>query len=187
MPRTRCTATTFLTRCDGITAVDAFDATAILDFGGDRTRAIRELGARFGLIEPPKPAEQKALAAVLFRMIRRRDTQAQIEATAFAEGQRWVCPVIKSAKPRLGWMPRSLERGRPPNGRRLPEYGRCQKSSVQPGAASRISNLRIGTSPNHMAFPASRATFKLSTRPISRATPFRSESGLFPTGFRSGA
>jgi hypothetical protein len=70
--------------CD-VTAVDAFDATIILDFGGDRTRALRELAERFNLT---KAAERKALAGLLFRLIRQQATQAQIETAAFAEGVR---------------------------------------------------------------------------------------------------
>jgi hypothetical protein len=34
---------------NGVTAIDAFDATVILDYGGDRTRALRDLTLRFGL------------------------------------------------------------------------------------------------------------------------------------------
>jgi hypothetical protein len=34
---------------NGVTAVDAFDVVVILDFGGDRTRALHELAMRFGL------------------------------------------------------------------------------------------------------------------------------------------
>jgi hypothetical protein len=71
--------------CCGVTAVDAFDVTAILDFGGDRTRAMRELAERY---IPTKAVEQKALAGLLFRMRRRRASQAEIEAAAFAEGER---------------------------------------------------------------------------------------------------
>lgn len=71
--------------CGGVTALDAFDVTVILDFGGDRTRALRELAERFNLT---KAAERKALAGLLFRLIDRQATQAQIEAEAFAEGAR---------------------------------------------------------------------------------------------------
>jgi hypothetical protein len=35
----------------GVTAVDVVDAVTILDFGGDRTRALRELSLRFGLVD----------------------------------------------------------------------------------------------------------------------------------------
>jgi hypothetical protein len=68
--------------CD-VTAIDAFDATVILDFGGDRTRAMRELAERFNL---NKKAERKALTNLLFRLRRRNAPQQEIEAAAFAEG-----------------------------------------------------------------------------------------------------
>jgi hypothetical protein len=71
--------------CGGVTALDAFDVVAILDFGGDRTRALRDLAERFNLT---KAAERKALAGVIFRMLRQRATQEQIEAAAYAEGER---------------------------------------------------------------------------------------------------
>jgi hypothetical protein len=71
--------------CGGVTALDAFDVTVILDFGSDRTRAMRELAERFNLT---KAAERKALAGLLFRMRRRQATQEAIEAQAFAEGAR---------------------------------------------------------------------------------------------------
>ena len=35
--------------CDGVTALDAVDVVIILDFGGDRQRALRELAKRFGI------------------------------------------------------------------------------------------------------------------------------------------
>jgi hypothetical protein len=68
-----------------VTAIDAFDATVILDYGGDRTRALRELAERFNLT---KAAEKKAVARVIFRFIRQQASQAAIESAAFAEGQR---------------------------------------------------------------------------------------------------
>jgi hypothetical protein len=71
--------------CGGVTALDAFDVVAVLDFGGDRNRAMRELAARFNLT---KAAGRKALAVLLFRLIKRRATQAEIETAAFAEGRR---------------------------------------------------------------------------------------------------
>jgi hypothetical protein len=71
--------------CGGVTALDAFDVVTILDFGGDRTRALRELAERFNLT---KAAERKALAGLLFRLLRRQASQEEIEAAAFAEGQR---------------------------------------------------------------------------------------------------
>jgi hypothetical protein len=39
----------------GVTAIDVVDVVAILDFGGDRTRAMRDLAARFGLATAPEP------------------------------------------------------------------------------------------------------------------------------------
>jgi hypothetical protein len=70
--------------CD-VTAVDAFDVVCILDFGGNRRKALRELAARFNLT---KAAEKKALAGLLFRMIREQASQDAIEAAAMAEGNR---------------------------------------------------------------------------------------------------
>jgi hypothetical protein len=40
---------------DGVTAIDAVDVAAILDFGGDRTRALRELAVRFHLTDDTPP------------------------------------------------------------------------------------------------------------------------------------
>jgi hypothetical protein len=70
--------------CD-VKAIDAFDVITILDFGGDRTRALRELAERFNLT---KAGEKKAVARVIFRLIREQASQAAIESAAFAEGQR---------------------------------------------------------------------------------------------------
>jgi hypothetical protein len=71
--------------CGGVTALDAFDVVAILEFGGDRRRAMTTLATRFGLT---KAEERKTLARLLFSMIRRQATQEEIEAAAFAEGAR---------------------------------------------------------------------------------------------------
>jgi hypothetical protein len=71
--------------CDGVTAIDVFDVMMILEYGGDRTRALRELAKRFNLT---KAAEQKILAKLLFRLIRQQADQEAIEAAAFAEGER---------------------------------------------------------------------------------------------------
>jgi hypothetical protein len=68
-----------------VAAVDAFDATVILDYAEDRDRAMRELADKFGL---SKTAELKALAALLHRMVRQRASHAEIERAAFAEGER---------------------------------------------------------------------------------------------------
>lgn len=69
----------------GVTALDAFDVAVILDFGGDRNKALRELAERFNLT---KAAERKSLAGVLFRLIRQQANQRDIEAAASAEGER---------------------------------------------------------------------------------------------------
>ena len=71
--------------CGTVTALDAFDVVTILDFGGDRKRALRDLAERFNLT---KAAEKRALAGLMFRMIRRRASQAEIETAAIAEGER---------------------------------------------------------------------------------------------------
>jgi hypothetical protein len=71
--------------CGGVTALDVFDVVTILDFGGDRTLALRELAQRFNLT---KAAEKKAVASVIFRLIRQQATQQEITAAAFAEGER---------------------------------------------------------------------------------------------------
>ena len=71
--------------CSGVTAIDAVDATIILDFGGDRRKGLAALAERFGLT---KRDEQKKLAALIFRLIRQRATQEEIERQAYAEGER---------------------------------------------------------------------------------------------------
>jgi hypothetical protein len=68
-----------------VRAVDAFDALVILDYGGDRNRAIRELAERYEL---RKNTERKAVAALIFRLVRHGAAQEVIEAAALAEGQR---------------------------------------------------------------------------------------------------
>jgi hypothetical protein len=73
------------TWCDGVTALDVVDVVIILEFAGDRDRALRELAQRCGLA---KAAERKAIAVLLFRLIREQADQAAIEAAAFAEGDR---------------------------------------------------------------------------------------------------
>ena len=71
--------------CGGVTALDAFDVVAILDFAGDRRKAMVDLAERFNLT---KAAERKTLAALLFRMIRQQAAQEEIEAAALAAGER---------------------------------------------------------------------------------------------------
>jgi hypothetical protein len=68
-----------------VTAIDAFDAAVILQYGGDRDQAMRQMAERFRLDKKP---ERKALTALLFRMVRQQAPQAEIEAAAFAEGER---------------------------------------------------------------------------------------------------
>jgi hypothetical protein len=70
--------------CGGVTAIDVFDVVAILDHGGDRKKALTELAARFGL---SKAAERKAIASLIFRLIRRNASQKEIESAALAEGE----------------------------------------------------------------------------------------------------
>jgi hypothetical protein len=71
--------------CDGVTALDAVDVVTILEFGGGKERALRELAERFGLV---KTAERKAIAGLIFRLIRKQADQEAIEAAALAEGKR---------------------------------------------------------------------------------------------------
>lgn len=70
--------------CD-VTAIDAFDVTAILDFGGDRTKALHDLAGRYGL---NKAGERRAVAGLIFRLIREQAGQGDIETAALAEGAR---------------------------------------------------------------------------------------------------
>jgi hypothetical protein len=71
--------------CKPVTALDAFDALTILNYGGDRKKALAKLAEEYGLA---KTMENKALARLIFRLIRRQASQAEIEAAAMAEGQR---------------------------------------------------------------------------------------------------
>jgi hypothetical protein len=68
-----------------VSAIEAFDAVVALDFGGDRKEALRELAERFGL---SKTAERKAVASLIFRLVRHKAAQEVIEAAALAEGKR---------------------------------------------------------------------------------------------------
>ena len=68
-----------------VTAVDAFDVIAILDFGGDRKKALRELAERYGL---SRRQQRRALARLIHRLIRSRASQETVEACAYAEGER---------------------------------------------------------------------------------------------------
>lgn len=71
--------------CAGVTALDVFDVVTILDFGGDRRKALADLADRFNVT---KASERKALARLLFRLIRRQESQVAIETAAFTEGSR---------------------------------------------------------------------------------------------------
>ena len=79
-PPTRCTPATCPSWCT-VTAIDAFDVVTILDFGGDRTRALRELAERFGL---SKTEERKVVSRVIFRLMRQG-------ATAEHDPPRGIC------------------------------------------------------------------------------------------------
>jgi hypothetical protein len=68
-----------------VSAIDAFDATAILEFGGDRNRALRELAERFGL---SKREENRAVARLIYQLCREQAPQEVIETRAYAEGER---------------------------------------------------------------------------------------------------
>ena len=65
--------------------IDVIDVVTILDFGGARQRALRELAQRFNL---DKAAERRQLSQLIFRMIRQRAPQAAIESSAFTEALR---------------------------------------------------------------------------------------------------
>jgi hypothetical protein len=66
-----------------VRAVDVFDAVVILDFGGDRDRALRELAERFNLSKAPA---RKAVAATIYRRVRQRADQEAIESAAYTSG-----------------------------------------------------------------------------------------------------
>ena len=69
----------------GVTALDAFDVATILDFAGDRTRALRELSQQFGLDQAD---QRKAVIAAIYRSVKGGLPQHAIEAAAYAEGER---------------------------------------------------------------------------------------------------
>jgi hypothetical protein len=81
-----------------VSAIDSFDAATILQYGGDRNKAMREMAERFGLT---KAAEKKALSKILFRMIREQSPQEAIETAAYDEGaklglsQQEVCRIAR--------------------------------------------------------------------------------------------
>lgn len=70
--------------CD-VRAVDAFDATVILDFNGDHKKALRDLAGRFGL---NKNSEKKKLAAMMFSLIKRQVSQIEFDSAVFEDGKR---------------------------------------------------------------------------------------------------
>ena len=86
--------------CAGVTALDAFDVTVILDFGGNRTKALHVLGERYGLT---KREERRTVARLIFKLLRKQAPQHDIEVAAFAEGDRLgltraqVCQVARWA------------------------------------------------------------------------------------------
>jgi hypothetical protein len=66
-------------------AIDAVDAAIILAHSGDRTKGLTALAGRFGL---GKGEERKAIARLMFKMIKQQRSQPEIEAAVFAEGSR---------------------------------------------------------------------------------------------------
>ncbi len=67
--------------CGTVTALDVVDVVTILDFAGDRRRALRELAERHGL---NKTEERRQLARLLFRLRRKNAPQHVIEQKAYA-------------------------------------------------------------------------------------------------------
>jgi hypothetical protein len=74
----------FLAWCT-VTAIDVFDVVTILDFGGDRPRALSALADRFGF---SKTEERKVVSRLIFRLMRQGATAEHIRREAFAEGVR---------------------------------------------------------------------------------------------------
>jgi hypothetical protein len=66
-----------------VKAIDALDAVVVLDFGGDRDRALRELATRFNLNKAPA---RKAVAKAIFKKLRQLADQGEIEAAAYTCG-----------------------------------------------------------------------------------------------------
>jgi hypothetical protein len=69
----------------GVSALDAVDATIILDFGGDRTRALHELAQRHSL---DHSAAKRAIAKLIFRMVREGASNEEITRVGYIEGGR---------------------------------------------------------------------------------------------------
>ena len=57
----------------------------ILDFGGNRKKAMQDLAERYGLA---KAQERRTVARLIFRLIREQAAQEDIEIAALAEGAR---------------------------------------------------------------------------------------------------
>ena len=86
-----------------VTAIDAFDAAAILQYGGDRNRAMREMAERFGLT---MTAQKKELAKLLFRMIRHAPNGHDDVANAAAG----ALLMVSQVKPVMRFTPEFLAR-----------------------------------------------------------------------------
>lgn len=69
--------------CAGVTALDAVDVLIILDYGGDRKRALHDMAERYSLT---RTKAWKAVAGLIFRLIREQAPQEKIETAAYAEG-----------------------------------------------------------------------------------------------------
>jgi hypothetical protein len=70
--------------CGKVRAVDAFDVVAILDFGGDRNKAISNLSRHLNL---DKADDKKTLARLLFKLIREQAPQTKIEDIVLTQGK----------------------------------------------------------------------------------------------------
>jgi hypothetical protein len=75
-----------------VSAVDVFDVAAILDYGGDRKRALSEMATKFNLSKAAelgsKAAERKSLAKMIFRLLHQQASQDEIKRQAMTEGAR---------------------------------------------------------------------------------------------------
>lgn len=69
--------------CGGVTALDAFDVTAILDYSGDRKKALSGLAKRFNI---SNEQEKKELSRFIFDMVRRKVDHKDMEAQSFEKG-----------------------------------------------------------------------------------------------------
>lgn len=66
-----------------VTALDAFDVAAILDYGGDRKKAMVNLANKFNL---NRETERKKLCSIMFKLIRQQAPQGEIERISVDEG-----------------------------------------------------------------------------------------------------